>query len=74
MPQSPTGTINRSKNQPPINAKSTNGVGRGRPFREDQIAMVYHDLRSPLSNIIFSLEVLSSLAGLSPGRHGAIDD
>jgi NtrC-family two-component system sensor histidine kinase KinB len=30
-------------------------------LREDLIAMVYHDLRSPLSNIVSSLEVLSTL-------------
>jgi signal transduction histidine kinase len=30
-------------------------------LREDLIAMVYHDIRSPLSNIISSLEVLCSL-------------
>ncbi len=30
-------------------------------LREDLIAMVYHDLRSPLSNVISSLEVLSNI-------------
>ncbi len=30
-------------------------------LREDLIAMVYHDLRSPLMNIVSSLEVLSSM-------------
>jgi PAS domain S-box-containing protein len=30
-------------------------------LREDLIAMVYHDLRSPLSNVVSSLEVLSSI-------------
>jgi signal transduction histidine kinase len=30
-------------------------------FREDLIAMVYHDIRSPLSNIMSSLEVLATL-------------
>lgn len=30
-------------------------------LREDLTAMVYHDIRSPLSNIVSSLEVLSSL-------------
>jgi len=31
-------------------------------LREDLIAMVYHDLRSPLMNIVSSLEVLSSMS------------
>jgi signal transduction histidine kinase len=31
-------------------------------FREDLIAMVYHDIRSPLSNIMSSLEVLTTLS------------
>lgn len=31
-------------------------------LREDLIAMVYHDIRSPLSNISSSLEVLSTLS------------
>ena len=30
-------------------------------LREDLIAMVYHDLRSPLANIVSSLEVMSSM-------------
>ncbi len=30
-------------------------------LREDLIAMVYHDLRSPLSNVVSSLEVLNSM-------------
>lgn len=30
-------------------------------LREDLIAMVYHDLRSPLSNVVSSLEVLTSI-------------
>lgn len=30
-------------------------------MREDLIAMVYHDLRSPLANIVSSLEVLSAM-------------
>ncbi|MBM3150679.1 MAG: GAF domain-containing protein, partial [Chloroflexi bacterium] len=32
-------------------------------LREDLIAMIYHDLRSPLANIVSSLDVLSSLFG-----------
>lgn len=31
-------------------------------LREDLIAMVYHDLRSPLSNVVSSLEVLNSMS------------
>lgn len=31
-------------------------------LREDLIAMVYHDLRSPLANVVSSLEVLSSMS------------
>lgn len=31
-------------------------------MREDLIAMVYHDLRSPLANIVSSLEVLSAMS------------
>ncbi len=31
-------------------------------MREDLIAMVYHDLRSPLANIVSSLEVLSAIS------------
>ena len=65
MPQSPTGSINRSKNQPPQNASLPFESGEADRYREDQIAMVYHDLRSPLANIIFSLEVLSTLAVLA---------
>lgn len=33
-------------------------------MREDLIAMIYHDLRSPLSNIISSLDMLSTLIPL----------
>jgi PAS domain S-box-containing protein len=33
-------------------------------LREDLIAMIYHDLRSPLANVISSLDVLGSLLNL----------
>lgn len=62
MPQSPAGTANSAINQQPIEDKLPTELSEADRSREDQIAMVYHDLRSPLSNIIFSLEVLSSLA------------
>ncbi len=35
--------------------------------REDMIGMIYHDLRSPLANIISSLEMLEMLAPPEPG-------
>jgi PAS domain S-box-containing protein len=35
--------------------------------REDMIGMIYHDLRSPLSNIISSLDMLEMLAPQEPG-------
>jgi PAS domain S-box-containing protein len=33
-------------------------------LREDLIAMVYHDLRSPLANVVSSLEVLASMPSM----------
>jgi two-component system, NtrC family, sensor histidine kinase KinB len=35
--------------------------------REDMIGMIYHDLRSPLANIISSLDMLEMLAPQEPG-------
>lgn len=35
--------------------------------REDMVGMIYHDLRSPLANIISSLEMLEMLAPQEPG-------
>ena len=35
--------------------------------REDMIGMIYHDLRSPLANIVSSLEMLEMLAPQEPG-------
>ena len=32
-------------------------------FRNDLIAMIYHDLRSPLANVTASLDILSTLEG-----------
>lgn len=36
-------------------------------MREDLSAMIYHDLRSPLANIISSLEIMSSMLPLEEG-------
>lgn len=65
MPQSPTGAANRSKAQQAEDGRLSSKVKNADRFREDLIAMVYHDLRSPLSNILFSLEVLSTSAAFS---------
>ena len=32
-------------------------------LRDDLTAMIYHDLRSPLANIVSSLEILSGMIG-----------
>jgi PAS domain S-box-containing protein len=41
-------------------------------LREDLIAMVYHDLRSPLSNIVSSMEVLEGLLDEGPTSETAL--
>jgi signal transduction histidine kinase len=61
MPHGSTGAANPSKPQQPAEAHVSSQLEEADRYREDQIAMVYHDLRSPLSNILFSLEVLSTL-------------
>lgn len=61
MPQAPTGAANKPIKQQPLEVRETSELSGAGHYRDDQIAMLYHDLRSPLSNIIFSLEVLSTL-------------
>ena len=62
MPQSPIGAANRLKTQQSADTRSPPEVKDPDRLREDLIAMVYHDIRSPLSNIMSSLEVLSTLS------------
>lgn len=43
-------------------------------LRDDLISMIYHDLRSPLANVIYSMDVLGSmLAGEDPTYKSLID-
>ena len=60
MSRSLKGAANSSKPQPPENDYSSMDKNLDR-LRGDLIAMVYHDIRSPLTTITASLEVLSSL-------------
>jgi two-component system, NtrC family, sensor histidine kinase KinB len=62
MSHSPRGAANRLKTQQPEDIRSPLEAKNPDRFREDLIAMVYHDIRSPLSNIMSSLEVLSTLS------------
>jgi signal transduction histidine kinase len=55
------GTANSSEPHPTENDHLPNELNLDR-LRGDLIAMVYHDIRSPLSTIVASLEVLSSLS------------
>jgi len=61
MPQSLKNPANQLNIQPAKDARAPLERMNTARLREDLIAMVYHDIRSPLSNIISSLEVLSAL-------------
>ena len=61
MSQSTKGAANSSEPYPTENDHLPNEKDLDR-LRGDMIAMVYHDIRSPLSTIVASLEVLSSTA------------
>ena len=41
-------------------------------LRDDLTAMIYHDLRSPLSNIVSSLEVLNGMVGNDESVHSVL--
>lgn len=38
-------------------------------LRDDLISMIYHDLRSPLSNILYSMDLLNTLLDTQDGTH-----
>jgi PAS domain S-box-containing protein len=42
-------------------------------LREDLTSMIYHDLRSPLSNIVSSFEVLGGMIGKDEAAHTLLD-
>ena len=43
-------------------------------LRDDMIAMIYHDIRSPLGNIVSSLEMMSSLMPEGKGEGQPVAD
>ncbi len=42
-------------------------------LRDDLTSMIYHDLRSPLGNIVSSLEVLNGMVGADEAAHSILD-
>ncbi|NUM44345.1 MAG: GAF domain-containing protein [Anaerolineales bacterium] len=43
-------------------------------LRDDLISMIYHDLRSPLANVLYSMDILSSLLSGENGMYGTLID
>lgn len=43
-------------------------------LRDDLISMIYHDLRSPLANVLYSMDILSSMLNEEEGMYGTLID
>ncbi|GAB4579278.1 MAG: GAF domain-containing protein [Anaerolineales bacterium] len=43
-------------------------------LRDDLISMIYHDLRSPLANVLYSMDILSSMLAGENGMYGTLID
>jgi len=43
-------------------------------LRDDLISMIYHDLRSPLANVLYSMDILASMLSSTEGMHGMLID
>lgn len=43
-------------------------------LRDDLISMIYHDLRSPLANVLYSMDILSSMLSEEEGMHSTLID
>jgi two-component system, NtrC family, sensor histidine kinase KinB len=43
-------------------------------LRDDLISMIYHDLRSPLANVLYSMDILASMLTTEEGMYGTLID
>ena len=43
-------------------------------LRDDLISMIYHDLRSPLANVLYSMDILASMLTGEEGMYGTLID
>ena len=43
-------------------------------LRDDLISMIYHDLRSPLANVLYSMDILASMLSGEDGMYGTLID